>query len=170
MAVRFGSKQCAKNIQYQGKQARVVGIRDLTQTKQAEAARRHSEIGFALAAEGASNGIWDWDLITGKAYLSPRWKHMLGYTDDELPNHGSAWEDSLHPDDAERVQAYLKAYLDRQIPTYQVEFRARHKDGSYRFGFKPVELRSGTKLANPTAWLVPTLTSPPGNNKKKPYS
>lgn len=129
----FWVETIAKNIQYQGKQARVVGIRDLTQTKQAEAARRHSEIGFALAAEGASNGIWDWDLITGKAYLSPRWKHMLGYTDDELPNHGSAWEDSLHPEDAERVQAYLKAYLDRQIPTYQVEFRARHKDGSYRW-------------------------------------
>ncbi|MEM9162908.1 MAG: response regulator [Cyanobacteria bacterium P01_F01_bin.4] len=123
----------AKDIHYQGKNARVLGIRDLTQTKQANAARRHSEIGFTLAAEGASDGIWDWNIKTGDAYFSPRWKQLLGYADDEIQNRIESWQQILHPEDAERVQTCLQNYLDRKIPTYQIEFRAYHKDGTYRW-------------------------------------
>ena len=129
----FWVEVTAKNIYYQGRNARVIGIRDLTETKQAEAARRHSEIGFALAVEGASDGIWDWEIQTGKVYLSPRWKLLLGYADYEIPNRLEFWKQSLHPEDSEYVLTYLKNYLDQKIPTYQIEFRARHKDGTYRW-------------------------------------
>ena len=108
-------------------------VQDITERKQAEVGLRHSETGFALAADGASDGIWDWDIQTGYAYLSPRWKQFLGYEDDEIPNRVESWEQSLHPDDAKRVKETLKAYLARAIPTYEVEFRALHKDGSYRW-------------------------------------
>ncbi|MEM8807752.1 MAG: response regulator [Cyanobacteria bacterium P01_G01_bin.38] len=129
----FWAEVSAKDIHYRGRNARVLGIRDVTQTKQADAARHHSEIGFTLAAEGASNGIWDWDITTGKAYLSPRWKQLLGYEDDEIPNRIESWQKILYPEDAEYVQTCLHNYLTRQIPTYQIEFRACHKDGTYRW-------------------------------------
>ena len=108
-------------------------VQDITERKQAEAALRHSEIGFALAADGASDGIWDWDIQTGNTYFSSRWKQFLGYKDDEIANRVETWEQSLHPDDVERVMATLNAYLQRQIPTYEVEFRALHKEGVYRW-------------------------------------
>ncbi|MEO0456907.1 MAG: response regulator [Cyanobacteria bacterium P01_A01_bin.114] len=129
----FWAEVSAKDIHYQGKSARVLSVRDLTQTKQADAARHHSEIGFTLAAEGASNGIWDWNIQTGEAYLSPRWKQLLGYVDDEIPNRIESWEKILYPEDAERVKAYLQDYLARKVPVYQIEFRACHKDGTYRW-------------------------------------
>ena len=106
---------------------------DITKRKQAEAALRHRETGFALAADGASDGIWDWDIQTGNTYFSPRWKQFLGYENDEIANRIETWKQSLHADDVERVMATLKAYLEHKIPTYEVEFRALHKDGSYRW-------------------------------------
>ncbi len=105
----------------------------LQEYKQTTEALSRSEAGFALAAEGSSDGIWDWQIKTGYVYLSPRWKQLLGYKDAEMPNSIESWQQNIHPEDAKRVQAVLKKYLERQIPVYQIEFRARHKDGSYRW-------------------------------------
>jgi PAS domain S-box-containing protein len=117
-----------------GRVERVVcTLSDITNQKQAEAALRHSEERFALAVEGANDGIWDWNLQTGDAYLSARWKTMLGYEDSEIPNHINSFQQILHPEDSERVWAVLLAYLSGKIPSYRVEFRALHKDGTLRW-------------------------------------
>src|SRR5262249_53709319 len=39
----------------------------------------------------------------------------------------------IHPDDRAWVEQSLRDYLAGQTPEYQVEFRARHRDGSYRW-------------------------------------
>lgn len=111
----------------------VCTLSDITNQKQAEAALRQSEERFALAVEGANDGIWDWNMPSEYAYLSPRWKSMLGYEDSEIPNHLDSFKKVLHPEDSERVLAVLFAYLAKKIPNYEVEFRALHKDGSYRW-------------------------------------
>ncbi|MGB1288006.1 MAG: GAF domain-containing protein, partial [Aggregatilineales bacterium] len=86
------------------------------------------------ALEGSSDGLWDWNLITNDVYLSPRWKLILGYQDDELQNTLGTWSELLHPDDNDMAQAAVGAHLDdpENIP-YDVEFRMQHKDGSYRW-------------------------------------
>jgi PAS domain S-box-containing protein len=98
-----------------------------------ELALRQSEERLALVIQGSSDGIWDWDLTTNDVYFSSRWKEMLGYTDDEVQNHFSAWERLVHPNDRERALASIQAYLSGQTPTYELEHRLRHKDGSYRW-------------------------------------
>lgn len=111
----------------------VCTVSEITRQKQTEAALRASEERFALAVEGGNDGIWDWEIQTGKTYISSRWKTMLGYFDDELPNRIESFRKVLHPEDSERVFSILERYLRREIPGYEVEFRALTKDGNIRW-------------------------------------
>jgi PAS domain S-box-containing protein len=97
------------------------------------AALKEREERLALVLEGTNDGIWDINLKTNEAYLSPRGKEMLGYEDHEFSASHEAWERLIHPDDVERMQAEMEACLTGQIPVSQVEVRVRHKDGSYRW-------------------------------------
>jgi PAS domain S-box-containing protein len=105
----------------------------LTQIQKHDDALRESRQRFEVAVMGSSDGIWDWDLRANHIYFSPRWKGMIGYTEEELPDAYEEWEQRLHPEDRDRVLNELRAYLDGRIPHYQVEFRMAHKNGQYRW-------------------------------------
>ena len=105
-------------------------VRDISERKRAEAILRQNEERLTLAFAGAQEGVWDWDLETGAVVYSPRWKEMLGYADDEVEPHVSAWERLLHPEDKPRA-SQLNASLAQGAATYQGEFRLRHKEGHY---------------------------------------
>ena len=108
---------------------RVVGTHfDLTERRLAEAALRESEERLTLAFAGAQAGVWVWNLETGAVVYSPRWKEMLGFSEDEVEPHVSAWERLLHPDDMPRAQQ-ASDRVARGEQAYEGEFRLRHKDG-----------------------------------------
>jgi PAS domain S-box-containing protein len=111
----------------------VAVLRDVTAAKRAEEELRRSRERFELAVRGSKDGIWDWDLATGAVYYSPRWKGMLGYAPDELPDRYETWESLVHPGDRERALALLRAYLSGQAADYELEHRLRQRDGTYRW-------------------------------------
>jgi PAS domain S-box-containing protein len=92
-----------------------------------------SEYRWKFALEGADEGVWDWDILSGEVFFSPRWKSMIGYEPDEFANTFAAWRDSLHPDDTERVLQTLSDYFDGKNKLYWVEFRMRCKDGRHKW-------------------------------------
>lgn len=114
-----------------GPVVRIVGTHlDITERKRTESALRESEERLTLAFAGAQEGVWDWNLDTNAVVYSPHWKQMLGYSDEEIEPHVSAWERLVHPDDRAAAERANEG-VSRGQPTYEAEFRLRHKDGHY---------------------------------------
>ena len=111
--------------------------RQLTQQlldqQQIEGALRESRQRFELAAEGADVGVWEWDLITGAAYYSSRWKEQLGCTESEIEPTMAAWEQRLHPDDRSRALATVTLFREGHTSRFRLDHRLQHQDGSYRW-------------------------------------
>ncbi|PCJ98977.1 MAG: bifunctional diguanylate cyclase/phosphodiesterase [Alteromonadaceae bacterium] len=92
-----------------------------------------SEERFSLAMRGANDGLWDWDLEKDDVYYSPRWKSMLGYSEDELEHKLTTWETLVHPDDKDRVLEKIQDYLSGRANSFEVEMRMKHKNGHQIF-------------------------------------
>ncbi len=92
---------------------------------------RTSEERYALAARGANDALWDWNLVTGEIYFSPRWNHMLGYSDNERWSRPDDWFNQIHSDDQERVRREIAGHCDGKTPEFVSEYRMRHKAGGY---------------------------------------
>ncbi len=99
---------------------------------QRDAALEESKALYERAVNGANDGIWEWIPATGEGYLSPRWKRLLGYEDDELPNVEASFFAAVHPDDSPLVEEAIRAHFEERHP-YAAEFRMRCKSGEYRW-------------------------------------
>jgi len=116
---------------WHGAGARIVTLRDITQRVRAERALARSEERFALSAQGANDGLWDWSSETGLVHTSARLQEMLGRprrpTDETV-------EDLLalvHPDDAEELQRAISRHLRGVSRRLRQELRLRRRDGAW---------------------------------------
>lgn len=144
--VRSGSGSLLGALACYRKQAHVPTVAELSAVESAAqlvavaldhhralASLRQSEERYARAISASTDGLWDWDMRSDKVYLSPRWKQMLGYEPDELPDsRQSAFLTRLYPDDVSRVNAARQAHLKHGAP-YQVELRLKTKSGVYKW-------------------------------------
>jgi diguanylate cyclase (GGDEF)-like protein/PAS domain S-box-containing protein len=106
---------------------------EIQERRRIEEALRDSEERYALAVRGANDGIWDWDLRTNRIYYSPRWKSMLGYSEDEIKDDPDEWFKHVHPDDVEKIRIDIAAHISKTTTHFENEYRIMHKDGEYRW-------------------------------------
>lgn len=111
----------------------IAAILDISEYKAARRATREREAWLQLAVRASDIGLFDWNINTNEVHYSAEWKAQIGYRDDEISNSFAEWETRVHPDDLERTLASVQAALDGSPKRYQVVFRLRHKDGSYRW-------------------------------------
>ena len=111
----------------------VVQVRDISVRKRADEVLRESEERFYLAARGANDGLWDWNIKKEQIYYSPRWKEMLGYADNEISTSTEEWIGRIHPDDREAVLYTLSSHLNNLTPHFESEHRILHRDGTYHW-------------------------------------
>ncbi len=105
---------------------------DITERKQTEAALLEAQQQLQQAVSAGNVGLWDWDLRANRVSYSAEWKQQIGYEAHEISDDFNEWQDRVHPDDLERCLQTVQAFIANPWPNYQLEFRFRHKDGSYR--------------------------------------
>ncbi len=114
-----------------GQPLRIVGLdRDITEAAELAEKLRISEERWQLALSGTNDGVWDWDLTTGRIFRDSRYAEMLGYQPDELPRR-QIWLELGHPEDVPAVEKVLQDHLDGRTPVYQSEYRVRHRAGHW---------------------------------------
>jgi len=126
----------------------ILSRRMLRESEEFESALKFSEERFNLAVIGSNDGLWDWDVLTGDIYFSPRSKELAGYADHEIENTPEAFFALMHADDLEPALAALKAHIRDDCP-YDVEFRLLCKSGEYRW-FRA----RGRSVRNADDWAV----------------
>jgi diguanylate cyclase (GGDEF)-like protein/PAS domain S-box-containing protein len=85
-----------------------------------------------LALYSANDGLWDFDTINNRMYMSPRWKAMLGYDDIEI-GRTPDWRTLVHPDDMSRVQAAIRDHVAGKTEVFESLHRMRHASGEWRW-------------------------------------
>jgi diguanylate cyclase (GGDEF)-like protein/PAS domain S-box-containing protein len=86
---------------------------------------------YALAIQGANDGLWDWNLFTNEIYFSARLSGMFGYAQGELKGEVATGLALVHPDDLERVREAFNAHLEGRTPHFAGQYRLRHRNNQY---------------------------------------
>ncbi len=100
---------------------------DVTEQTAAADALRHSEERFRIVAQVANDGLWDWDLTTGRVWRNNGIQLYGQYPYD--PTH--PWMARIHPDDLQQgLDDFNRAVGTRQ-PGWSSEYRVRRADGTW---------------------------------------
>jgi len=106
---------------------------DITDRKQSEELLRASEHRWKLALEAAGDGVWDWNVKTGRVDFSPRFVELFGFSEAEYGSRMEDWNCRVHPEDRPRVLAQMQAHLSGASQNYSSEHRGLCKDGSWKW-------------------------------------
>jgi PAS domain S-box-containing protein len=106
---------------------------DITARKQAEAELLQSRERLQLVQDASSDGLWDWDIPSGRAYLSPRYYEITGYRPGDVAPDLEFYKKLVHPDDAGMVLATMRAHLEGRTEESVFEHRMITRDGSVKW-------------------------------------
>ena len=117
---------------------------DVTERTHAQELLKRSEERLALAAVGANDGLWEWDLRSKELYCSDRWRTMIGLSTPGGIGRPEEWMERVHADDIVALKDALEAHLSGQTELLEHEHRIRHEDGTYRrFLCRGIAVRGG---------------------------
>jgi len=107
-------------------------LQDVTVRAQAERLLKRNEERLALAAEGANDGLWEWDLRTQEFYFSHRWLAMIGLPGPARIGRPDEWTTRVHEDDRASLREALELHLSGKQEHLCHEHRILHENGTYR--------------------------------------
>ncbi|MEM6654446.1 MAG: ATP-binding protein, partial [Planctomycetota bacterium] len=101
--------------------------------REAERALAESERRLLLTVDSLQEGVFDWNIETGHAYISNHVKRAVGLAADTAGWHFDEWFDRLHVEDRTHVMARLDAHLQGAAELYDAEFRFRTEREGFRW-------------------------------------
>ena len=80
-------------------------------------------------------GHWYWNVKSNTVKFNPLKVTTLGYSKEEIPEQVTYqyFTDKLHPEDYPLTMKVMKDHLTGKVNVYEVEYRIKAKDGSYRW-------------------------------------
>ena len=105
--------------------------RVLDDQKRIEKTLREAVLRQQEAVRAGDVGLWDWNLATNCVSYSAEWKRQIGYEEHEISDSFEEWECRVHPDDLTHVMDKIQCFIATGSPSYEIEFRFRHRDGRY---------------------------------------
>ena len=80
-------------------------------------------------------GHWYWNVKTDEVTFNPLKTAALGYGSHDIPEHVTYrfFTDLLHPEDLETAMEAMRGHLYGKTDVYEVEYRIRAKDGTYKW-------------------------------------
>lgn len=134
----------------QGHPARLFGTaQDVTDQRQDHELLHANEERLRLALAASGEGLWDWDIRTDRAYLSPEYLQLLGYRDGVVPSARAFFRANVHPDDWPTVENTMRAHLQGQLPRSIIEYRMRTPAGAYRWVYGVGQVTARDAQGNP---------------------
>ena len=100
---------------------------------QAENDLKQNRERLELVLEATGDAYWDWKVEDNQWYMNPRYFSMLGYEPGQIGEGINGTLEMTHPDDRPMVLRALAGVLYEGKDVLSVEFRLRHKNGSYRW-------------------------------------
>ncbi len=105
-------------------------VRDISERKKIEQKLFESEQRYDLAVKGMGVGLWDWNILAGTIYWSPKFMEIVGITDPSYAPTLDKFKSMLHPEDREYTIRMLEGHLQKDN-IYDVEYRLCRMDGNY---------------------------------------
>jgi len=102
-------------------------------------ARRALEISrerLNMALEGTDQGLWDWNILHGELYLSPKYYILFGYTPYEFDSSYNEWEKRVNPEDLPNFMEKVMTYLKGKGNFLECEYRFKAKNGQWRWSLR----------------------------------
>lgn len=87
-----------------------------------------------MALESNREGLWVIDFTSGTMnFVYTKLLDILGYSAEDIGNTQVSWDELTHPDDLPEVQRSLQDHFDGFSPFYEAEYRAKAKNGEWRW-------------------------------------
>lgn len=91
---------------------------------------RHCEERFELALEAISDGVWDWNLRTGRVYRSPQYYELVGRDPREDSGYSDFFISTVHADDRPQVLETIDAHKAGSVSSIDVSYRVNGPVGN----------------------------------------
>ncbi|MFA5264099.1 MAG: PAS domain-containing protein [Opitutaceae bacterium] len=120
-------------IDEQGEIQRVVGLHlDISERKEIEEACMANDERMRLLCEDGPLGAFEFDFASGSAWLSPRWKSLVGYEPGEMPDTADSFLHSLPEQEKESgLQYWFGSMVSGSTSSILSSTKLRHKEGRW---------------------------------------
>lgn len=108
-------------------------VSDVTEQKEQEQQVKISEERYKFALKAASEGIWDWDMVTNDVYISAQSMKIIGMEEADAKVPISFWTNRMHPDDIAGYEKAKADYLSGKTQSFENIYRILTNDDKYRW-------------------------------------